>query len=110
MPCPPLAQPLLITAATAAHAHAADTLLPRGFFLALGLIYLASLALDRLAERLRLPAAAAILLLGLALHDLTAGFQHIRPEQVSTAERISLALLIFYAGLGTDLQIGRAHV
>lgn len=109
MPCPPQALPLLITAGSG-HAHAADTMLPRGFFLALGLIYLAALALDRLAERLRLPAAAAILLLGLALHDLTAGFQHIRVEHVSTAERISLALLIFYAGLGTDLRRIRGRV
>lgn len=110
MPWPLLAQPLQVMAMTAAHPHAADTLLPRGFFLGLGLIYLAALALDRLAERLRVPAAAAILLLGLALHDLTAGFQHIRPEQVSTAERISLALLIFYAGLGTDLRRIRSRV
>ena len=48
------------------HAHLEGTLLPRGFFLGLGLIYLAALALDRLAERLKLPGAIAILLLGLA--------------------------------------------
>lgn len=41
-----------------AHVHATGTLLPRGFFLALGLIYLVALGLDRLAERLRLPASA----------------------------------------------------
>lgn len=118
MPCLPVALqqlplltfPAITATAAAAHAHAADTLLPRGFFLALGLIYLAALALDRLAERLRLPGAAAILLLGLALHDLTAGFQHIRPGHVQTAERISLALLIFYAGLGTDLRRIRGSV
>lgn len=110
MPSPPVALQLLATSAATAHPHAVDTVLPRGFFLALGLIYLAALALDRLAERLRIPAAAAILLLGLALHDLTAGFQHIRPEQVSTVERISLALLIFYAGLGTDLRRIRGRV
>lgn len=110
MPSPPLALQFLVAPGATAHAHAVDTLLPRGFFLALGLIYLAALALDRLAERLRIPAAAAILLLGLALHDLTAGFQHIRPEQVSTVERISLALLIFYAGLGTDLRRIRGRV
>lgn len=105
MPSLQSAQQLLAAAGTAAaHVHAVDTLLPRGFFLALGLSYLAALALDQLAVRLKLPAVAAILLLGLALHDLTAGFQHIRPDQVATAERISLALLIFYAGLGTDLR------
>ena len=31
------------------HAHLEGTLLPRGFFLGLGLIYLAALAVDRLA-------------------------------------------------------------
>ena len=87
-----------------AHVHATGTLLPRGFFLALGLIYLVALGLDRLAERLRLPASAAVLLLGLGLHDLLAGWQHIGPEHVETVERVSLALLFFYAGLGTDLR------
>ena len=110
MACPLLSLHLLASAGTEVHAHATDTLLPKGFFLALGLIYLAALALDRLAERLRLPAAAAVLLLGLALHDITTGFQHIRPEQVSTLGRISLALLIFYAGLGTDLRRIRGRV
>lgn len=94
----------------AAQAHAAGTLLPRGFFLGLGLIYLAALALDRLAERLRLPAAAAILLLGLALHDLLASWHPISSLQVETVERVSLALLIFYAGLGTDLRRIRGSV
>ncbi|MEN9496957.1 MAG: hypothetical protein RLZZ137_1997, partial [Cyanobacteriota bacterium] len=54
-------------------AHATGTVLPRGFFLVLGLIYLLALALDRLAERLRLPASAAVLLLGLGLHNLLDG-------------------------------------
>jgi hypothetical protein len=37
------------------HAHLQGTLLPRGFFLGLGLIYLAALAVDRLAANWRLP-------------------------------------------------------
>ncbi|MEY3767391.1 MAG: hypothetical protein RLZZ11_461, partial [Cyanobacteriota bacterium] len=45
------------------HAHLEGTLLPRGFFLGLGLIYLAALAVDRLAAHWRLPGAAAVLLL-----------------------------------------------
>jgi cell volume regulation protein A len=101
---------LLLALPPAPPVHAAGTVLPRGFFLALGLIYLAALALDRLAERLRLPGAAAVLLLGLALHEPLAGYHHIRPEQVETVERISLALLIFFAGLGTDLRRIRGHV
>lgn len=60
------------------HAHLAGTLLPRGFFLGLGLIDLAALAVDRLAARWSLPGAAAVLLLGnahgdhLALHAAVA--------------------------------------
>ena len=37
------------------HTHLEGTLLPRGFFLGLGLIYLAALAVDRLAANWRLP-------------------------------------------------------
>lgn len=95
---------------TAAPGHLEGTLLPHGFFLGLGLIYLAALALDRLAGRLRLPAAAAILLLGLGLHDGLASFAHLGPLHVGTADRISLALLVFYAGLGTDLRRIRGSV
>jgi len=101
---------LLLALPFASAGHAEGTVLPRGFFLALGLIYLGALALDRLAERLRLPGAAAVLLLGLALHQPLAGYHHIRSEQVETVERIGLALLIFYAGLGTDLRRIRGHL
>lgn len=47
--------------------HLEGTILPRGFFLGLGLIYLLALGLDRLCERLRLPGTVAILLFGLLL-------------------------------------------
>lgn len=86
-------------------AHLAGTLLPRGFFLGLGLIYLAALTLDRLAERLRVPAAVAILLLGLAIPDaVLTQSQPLGALQLETIHRVSLALLIFYAGLNTDLR------
>ena len=87
------------------HAHLEGTLLPRGFFLGLGLIYLAALAVDRLAARWRLPGAAAVLLLGLLIPTgwLTQT-QPLGPVQVETLHRVSLALLIFYAGLKTDLR------
>ncbi len=87
------------------HAHIEGTLLPRGFFLGLGLIYLAALSVDRLAAGWRLPGAAAVLLLGLALPtELVSNAQPIGPIQVETLHRVSLALLIFYAGLKTDLR------
>ena len=80
------------------------TLLPRGFFLGLGLIYLAALAVDRLAAIWRLPGAAAVLLLGLVIPtEFLTQAQPLGPLQVETLHRVSLALLIFYAGLKTDL-------
>ena len=96
--------PVLI-AVSQSNAHLAGTLLPRGFFLGVGLVYLAALALDQLAARWRLPGAAAILLLGFLIpSDLGAVGQSIGPMQVETLHRVALALLIFYAGLNTDLR------
>lgn len=85
--------------------HLPGTLLPRGFFLGLGLIYLAALAVDHLAARWRLPGAAAVLLLGLALpSQLLTQAQPLGPLQLETLHQVSLALLIFYAGLRTNLR------
>lgn len=100
----------LSAAVQAPHAHLEGTLLPRGFFLVLGLIYLLALAVDRLAQRLRLPSAASILLLGLAISRGMAGIHHVSTLHVESIHRISLALLIFYAGLGTDLRRIRGTV
>jgi cell volume regulation protein A len=96
--------PLLI-ALPLPHVHLEGTLLPRGFFLGLGLIYLAALAVDRLAANWRLPGAAAVLLLGLVIPtEWLTQAQPFGPLQVETLHRVSLALLIFYAGLKTDLR------
>ena len=90
------------------NAHLEGTLLPRGFFLGLGLIYLAALAVDRLAATWRLPGAAAVLLLGLVIPtEWLTKAQPLGPLQVETLHRVSLALLIFYAGLKTDLRRSR---
>jgi cell volume regulation protein A len=95
---PLIALPLLQT-------HLDGTLLPRGFFLGLGLIYLAALAVDHLAANWRLPGAAAVLLLGLVIpREWLNQAQSLGPVQVETLHRVSLALLIFYAGLKTDLR------
>jgi cell volume regulation protein A len=95
----------VLLALSASPSHLPGTLLPRGFFIGLGLIYLAALALDRLAAGWRLPGAAAVLLLGLALPTrLLAQAQPVGPLQLETLHRVSLALLIFYAGLRTDLR------
>ena len=102
--------PLLPVALQPIHGHLEGTLLPRGFFLVLGLIYLSALAVDRGAQRLRLPATVAILLLGLLLGQAMASFHHVTALHVESIHRISLALLIFFAGLGTNLRRIRGTV
>lgn len=94
----------------AGHAHLAGTLLPKGFFLALGLVFLAALAADRGAARLRLPVGAALLLVGLGLQGPLLAVMHVSARHAETVDRVSLALLIFYAGLGTDLRRIRGMV
>lgn len=87
------------------HALLAGTMLPRGFFLVLGLLYLAALAVDRLAAYGRLPGAVGVLLLGLSLPtEWLHQYQPVGPLQLETLHRVSLALLIFYAGLKTNLR------
>ncbi|MCP9831405.1 cation:proton antiporter [Synechococcus sp. JJ3a-Johnson] len=96
---------ILLTTPPEGPAYLAGTLLPRGFFLGLGLMYLAALAVDRLAAGWRLPGAAAVLLLGLAIpSDLLARTEPLAPLQLETLHRVSLALLLFYAGLRTNLR------
>lgn len=102
--------PLLPVALQPLHGHLEGTLLPRGFFLVLGLVYLTALAVDRGAQRLRLPSTVAILLLGLLLGQGMASFHHVTALHVESIHRISLALLIFFAGLGTNLRRIRGTV
>jgi cell volume regulation protein A len=104
--------PFAETAQTLRHVHPRleGTLLPFGFFFVLGFVYLTALAVDRLAAKLRLPGAAALLLLGLAISQAMAGIHHVQTIHVETLHRISLALLIFCAGLGTDLRRIRGMV
>jgi len=101
----------LLIASNFPNPHLEGTLLPRGFFLGLGLIYLVALAVDRLAAKLRLPGAVAVLLLGLILPtawlDQSQLLDSVHEE---TIHRVSLALLIFYAGLRTDLRRIRGMV
>ena len=85
--------------------HLEGTLLPRGFFLGVGLIYLAALAVDRLAASWRLPGAAGVLLLGLLIPTAWLNqSQLLDAVHVETLHRVSLALLMFYAGLRTDFR------
>ena len=101
---------LASSAAASGHAHLPGTLLPQGFFLAVGLFFLACLAVDRGAARIRLPVGVAVLLLGLGSQELVLNVLHVSAAHAETADRVSLALLVFYAGLGTDLRRIRGMV
>lgn len=83
---------------------ASGTILPRGFFLVTGLLYMLALGLHRLASRLAIPTALPILGLVLIVNWLHHGLLAVTHGQVETLHTTSLALLIFYAGLNTDLN------
>jgi len=82
---------------------ATGTILPRGFFLATGVLYILALGLHRLAWRLAIPSALPILALALVVNWLHHGLHAVSHGQVETLHTTSLALLLFYAGLNTDL-------
>lgn len=80
----------------AAQAQLPGTVLPRGFFLVVGLVYLLALGLERLCHRQRIPGAVAILLFGLALQLLVGRAPGINALHVESLHRISLAMLVFW--------------
>jgi cell volume regulation protein A len=88
-------------------ALAPGTNLPRGFFLMISALYILSLLLHRLAIRFGFPSAPAILLLGLSVNLILGAHGFISHAQVETLHTLSLALLLFYAGLNTDLSLIR---
>jgi len=83
---------------------ATGTILPRGFFLVTGLLYILALGLHRLAGRVAIPSALPILALALVVNWLHHGLHAVSHGQVETLHTTSLALLLFYAGLNTDLE------
>jgi cell volume regulation protein A len=91
-------------------AHLPGTLLPRGFFLFLGLLYLLALAADRWATRLGVPAALTVLVVGLVVNVMGGDVLALDHAQVETLHVMSLALLLFYSGLKTDLRRIRGHL
>ncbi len=90
--------------------HLPGTLLPRGFFLFLGLLYLLALAADRWATRLGVPAALTVLVVGLVVNMRGGDVLALDHAQVETLHVMSLALLLFYSGLKTDLRRIRGHL
>ena len=86
------------------------TVLPRGTFLFLGLLYIVAMAADRWATKLGVPAALTILVLGLVVNVGHGEFPAITQPLVETLHVMSLALLLFYSGLKTDLRRIRGHL
>lgn len=96
--------------AAADSATAPGTNLPRGFFLMISALYILSLLLHRLAIRFGFPSAPAILLLGLSVNLILGQHGFISHAHVETLHTLSLALLLFYAGLNTDLSLIRGRL
>jgi cell volume regulation protein A len=69
--------------------------------LVIGIVYLGTLIISRFSVRIGIPAILGVLLLGLAINI---GSLDVSPSEVATLQVFSLALLLFYAGLKTDLQ------
>jgi hypothetical protein len=62
---------------------APGTLLPRGFFVVVGGLFILALLIDHWAIRLRLPTALGVLLLGLSANVLHNGLHHLTDGHIS---------------------------
>ena len=72
-----------------------------GQVLFLGVVYLGTLIISRFSVRIGIPAILGVLLLGLLINVQTLDVSH---AEVETLHVIALTLLLFYAGLKTDLE------
>ena len=90
--------------------HSPGTILPKGFFLFLGLLYLLALVAERLATRLGVPAALSVLVVGYFVGTNNGNFLGLNHAEVETLHVMSLALILFYSGLKTDLRRIRGHL
>ena len=73
----------------------------------IGAVYLGTLIISRFSIRLGIPAVLGVLLLGLLINIQVLD---IRPEEVERLQTFALALLLFYAGLKTDLKAIRGFL
>ena len=75
--------------------------------LVIGLIYLGTLVISRFSVRIGVPAILGVLLLGLAINIQSLDVSH---GEVEMLHVFALALLLFYAGLKTDLEAIRGFL
>ncbi|MFM7651325.1 MAG: cation:proton antiporter, partial [Vulcanococcus sp.] len=73
----------------------------------IGVVYLGTLIISRFSVRIGIPAILGVLLLGLAINIQTLDVSH---AEVETLHVIALTLLLFYAGLKTDLEAIRGFL
>jgi cell volume regulation protein A len=73
----------------------------------IGALFLGTLAISRFSLRVGIPAILGVLLLGLAININYLDISH---QQAESLHVFSLALLLFYAGLKTDIQAIRGFL
>lgn len=75
--------------------------------LVIGLIYLGTLVISRFSVRIGIPAILGVLLLGLVINLQALDVSH---TEVQALHAFALALLLFYAGLKTDVEAIRGFI
>lgn len=78
-----------------------------GQVLFIGALFLGTLAISRFSVQVGIPAILGVLLLGLAINI---NYLNITHQQAESLQVFSLALLLFYAGLKTDIQAIRGFL
>ena len=78
-----------------------------GQLLFIGLLFLGTLAISRFSVQIGIPAILGVLLLGLAINIQSLNVTH---EQAESLHVFALALLLFYAGLKTDVKTIRGFL
>jgi len=73
----------------------------------IGALYLGTLAISRISLKFGVPAVLGVLLLGLAINPRVTLFT---PGAIQTIHTITLAVLLFYAGLRTELKAMRGFL
>ncbi len=73
----------------------------------IGVVFLGTLIISRFSIRIGIPAILGVLVLGLLMNI---EFLDINPDEVSRLQVFALALLLFYAGLKTDLAAIRGFL
>ena len=104
---PALCGPLPSLLAVAAPGAGLSTVPIETMVLAIGVIYLGTLIISRFSVRIGIPAILGVLLLGLAINIQSLDVKHTEVENLHV---FALALLLFYAGLKTDLQTIRGFL